>query len=437
MTNDGSLCVESMSIAALSVFDSSVRRSDGETRAACNAIAGLNAIVEVVPSQREHAGNKVPFALKDMVDMPGRAPTCGLADSPRPKADTVAPVVGRLLDADFDLVAFAKMTPLAYEPSGGNPDQGRPLNPWNTKYICGGSSSGSAVAVAAGTVPLALGSDTGGSLRIPAHCCGISAWKPTFGVVPTENTQSLAPSLDTIGFLARHAAVLSAVARLFVNEKISQRLSRIAVATDLEASCEPEIAEALRNMTRTIADFGLPVSEVCLSPLLAEVDPFVMTVLDGEAGRINAALAAEGKLRPGLAARFQKGLSITDDRLEEARSALRRLAEAHVPALLGDATALLLPVMPCTTPLVVTCEPGSPAFSARSLFALSQYTRFVNAFGLPAVALPAGFDSHGMPIGMQLVGRSGDDLMLLALAEKIQASTDWHERTPGQRGPDA
>lgn len=427
-----------MSAAGSGVHDAIPWRPDADARAACSAIAGLNALVEVVPSQGEkRTGTEVPFAVKDMVDTPGRAPTCGLSVSPREVSDATAPVIERLLQNGFDLVAFAKMTPLAYEPSGGNPDQGRPLNPWDERFICGGSSSGSAVAVAAGAVPLALGSDTAGSLRIPAQCCGISAWKPTFGVVPTTNTQPLAPSLDTIGFLARQASVLTSVARVFAKAPLDEPPFRIAVATDLGATCATDIAEALQGMAATIADLGLPVCECSLAPAMVEIDRFIMTVLDGEAGRTNARLVAEKKLRPGLAARFEKGLSISDERLEEARSALRQVGEKHMPAMFGGANVVLLPVMPCTTPLVSTCEPGNPAFSARVLFALSEYTRFVNALGLPAVALPAGFDDHGLPFGMQLIGQAGADLALLALAERIQASTAWHERLPERPRPTA
>jgi Asp-tRNA(Asn)/Glu-tRNA(Gln) amidotransferase A subunit family amidase len=158
----------------------------------------------------------VPIAVKDMIEIDGRAATLGLAHPPPgPLAIGSAEVISRLTDAGAEIVAVTQMTPLAFEPSGANPQRGRPLNPWNFQHIWGGSSSGSAVAVASGCVPLAVGSDTAGSLRIPAHCCGITAWKPTYGLVPVGGTMRLAPSLDTIGFLARSAIQITPAAELF------------------------------------------------------------------------------------------------------------------------------------------------------------------------------------------------------------------------------
>ncbi len=187
------------------------RASATEAAHSCRALRDrLRAFVDipVVPLAGASGGalGGLPIAIKDMIDIAGRAPTFGLAQAPRHVPARNARVFDMLSNAGAVTVAFAQMSPLAYEPSGVNPHRGRPLNPWNENYICGGSSSGPAVAVASGCVPLALGSDTAGSLRIPAHCCGITAWKPTYGLVPIEGTMPLAPSLDAIGFLARAAS---------------------------------------------------------------------------------------------------------------------------------------------------------------------------------------------------------------------------------------
>ena len=145
--------------------------------------------------------------------MPGRQPTWGLAEPvpglpDGPKAD----VLDRLDRAGARCAGFTRMTALAYEPSGINPLQGAPLNPWNPEVVPGASSSGSAVAVAGGAAFIALGSDTGGSLRIPAQGCGLTAWKPTWGVVSLAGAMPLAPSLDTVGLLARSGRDLKLVA---------------------------------------------------------------------------------------------------------------------------------------------------------------------------------------------------------------------------------
>ena len=371
----------------------------------------------------------VAIAVKDLLEWQGRPPTSGLPFPPRRACGRDASVLSTLSDAGAQIVGFTKMTELAYEPSGANAQCGRPLNPWDHAYICGGSSSGSAVAVAAGCVPLALGSDTAGSLRIPAHCCGLTAWKPTHGLLPLDGAMPLAPSLDTIGFLARSAADIAPVAALFSHPS-GNRARRVAVAGDLAAQSAADIQSAVRAMADVLDAIGLPLGAIDLEPLRAAADQPLMTVLQGEAARANAELIAGGLVHADLALRLAKGASITDGELDAARQTLHAMAATEIGRIFADCDAILLPVMPILTPLVGTCEPSSPTFSARTLYALSRFTRFVNALGLPAVALPAGFDGHGMPIGLQLVGAPGSDHVLLALASAIQDASDWHRHVP-------
>jgi Asp-tRNA(Asn)/Glu-tRNA(Gln) amidotransferase A subunit family amidase len=359
------------------------------------------------------------FALKDLADTIGRAPSRGLAPLPSPPPSSNAPMVTRLLEAGAGLTGFATMTPLAYEPSGGNPVQGRPRNPWSGSHICGGSSSGSAVAVAGRIVDFAVGSDTGGSLRIPAQCCGVASWKPTHGLVPVDGTMALAPSLDTIGFLARDCALLLRIAQLF-DAGLPAQTSSVCVAFDVAASCAPEIAAALERTVSALRSIGQDIRAAALSPLISACDQPVMTVMQAEAASVNRPLIEAGALEPVLAARLRKGLSIDAETLQSAKDALQNLADDAWPALLGDAGAVLLPVMRIRTPKVEICEPASAAFSARTLYELSALTRWVNGLGLPAVAIPVGLDVEGMPIAMQIVGRRGSDLSLLKLACLLQ-----------------
>jgi Asp-tRNA(Asn)/Glu-tRNA(Gln) amidotransferase A subunit family amidase len=393
----------------------------------------LNAFVRITPDPAASAaGPRLSMAIKDLVDMEGYAPTYGLIDAPHEPAMVNAPLVTKLLAASVDIVATTKMTPLAYEPSGGNSSQGRPRNPWSFDHICGGSSSGSAVAVAAGCVDVALGSDTAGSLRIPAHCCGITAWKPTHGLIDVTGTLPLAPSLDTIGFLARSAATLHRVAAIFIDTQSTKTVRRIRIARDLVTLSAGPIAQACLAIEATVVGFGCDASDADINPVLVEVDPLVLRCLDGEAARSNASLISAGVLAADLAARLKKGLLITDQELHAARVELVRRAPSMLSELFGDADAILLPVMPITTPRVDQCEPAAPNFSGRTLYALSRYTRFVNGLGLPAVAFPIGFDRDGLPIAAQLVGRHGSDAALLAFASEIQTASSWHDRVPTQ-----
>jgi Asp-tRNA(Asn)/Glu-tRNA(Gln) amidotransferase A subunit family amidase len=368
------------------------------------------------------------YVAKDMFDMPGRAPTLGLPRSDAPIPVRKAALLDRLDGAGAIRLGFSEMTALACEPSGSNPRRGRPLNPWNPDRICGGSSSGSAVAVAAGLVDFAIGSDTAGSLRIPAQCCGVSAWKPTPGLLPTGGAMRLAPSLDALGVLARDTANLRRVAALFAPPRKVAPAGRIGVASDLIAQASSLVARACTDLQGALARQGMTFTVAPLGDLLASCDRAVLDLLQGETSVEHGWRLDTDGLDAGLVARLRKGVAISPERVREARDRLGAIAGSL--SLFQDCDAVLLPVMAQPTPAVAACEPGSPGFSARTLYGLSAWTRFVNGLGLPAVALPCGFDDDGMPVAAQLVGPPGSDLALLDLAVALQAATDWHRREP-------
>jgi Asp-tRNA(Asn)/Glu-tRNA(Gln) amidotransferase A subunit family amidase len=371
---------------------------------------------------------EMTYLAKDLLDLPGRAPSLGLAANDDAPPSRKAAVLDRLDSAGALRLGFAEMTALACEPSGSNPGRQRPLNPWDPDRICGGSSSGSAVAVAAGLVDVAIGSDTAGSLRIPAHCCGVSAWKPSFGLVPTEGTMALAPSLDVLGFMARDAVPLLRVAELFCDRTSGPVRRTVAVAEDLIAHSDPAIAAACSTLAAICERLGHRLASAPLAPLIGDCDAAVLDLLLFETSARHGWRLGDGTLDTTLETRLRKGLAIAPERAAEARGRLRAVAEAST--LFRSHDVWLLPVMAQPTPQVTSCEPGSPHFSARTLYGLSALTRFANGLGLPAVALPCGFDDNGMPIAAQLVGRPGSDMMLLALAVEIQSCTAWHGREP-------
>jgi Asp-tRNA(Asn)/Glu-tRNA(Gln) amidotransferase A subunit family amidase len=393
----------------------------------------LHAFVEFVselPAPRAGRLAGLYYAVKDLVDIAGRAPTLGLAETPGAAPVGNAAVIDILSENGARLIGFTEMTSLAYEPSGGNPERKRPVNPWNAGHICGGSSSGSAVAVAAGIVPVALGSDTAGSLRIPAHCCGVTAWKSGRGVIPLEGTMLLAPTLDVIGFLARSAADLIPLEAAFATATSARAIKRVAVAEDVLTGCEADVADAARRLAAALPGAGIETHAANIMPLIEACDPLVMTLMQGEAARTQRALMDSGNLNPALLTRLSKGRSISDAQMQIARTALAHLSGTALEETFGDADAILLPVMRIRTPSVAVCEPSSPEFSARLLYQLSALTRWVNGLGLPAIALPAGFDRDGLPIAVQLVARSRYDRALLELAAAVQLHTDWHGRVP-------
>ena len=254
------------------------------------ALAGRAAALRCLVEACDAPGGSGPLAglsyvAKDLLDVAGRKPGCGLTADAGSLPMRDAAVLSMLDAAGAARRGYAQMTPLAFEPSGGNAACGRPLNPWNPARICGGSSSGPGVAVSGGLVDFAIGSDTAGSLRIPAQCCGVTAWKPTPGLVPLAGTMALSPSLDVLGFLARGAGTLERVATPFAGTVSAQRIATIAVANDLIAQSDPAIARAVENLATRLKAGGRRIAPEPLAALLKACDGPVLDVLQAEIGR--------------------------------------------------------------------------------------------------------------------------------------------------------
>lgn len=388
-----------------------VRAQASRFKAICARLAqegsALRAVVSPAPEREPQVGplSGLVFALKDMFDWAGRAPTCGLATAPGEPPVRDAALVTLLLERGARCAGFVEMTPLAFEASGGNFERARPVNPLDEARISGGSSSGPAIVVSAGLVDFAVGSDTAGSLRIPAQCCGLATWKPSLGLLPLDGAMKLAPSFDVPGFLARDAALLQRIGATLLPPAQDGAL-RLAVASDLDCA-DPDLMDS-------IAAGG--ASRIALSPVIAACDPPMLAVLQAEAARIHAATLPKMKPDPVFARRIGKGAQTSEADYRTALDEILRL-RANVEELLFASTDIVaLPVMPIATPRVAECEPGSPEFSARTLYALAAHTRFVSALGLPAVVLPLGRDGNGMPVGAQFVTRAGQDAALLKFA---------------------
>lgn len=374
----------------------------------------------------------IPYAAKDIFSAPDRRPTGGLANTLLPAPPCHAEVLRRLDAAGGFRVGYTSMTELAYEPSGYNALYGRVKNPWDLDFISGGSSSGSAVAVASGSVIIALGSDTGGSLRIPAQACGVTAWKPTWGLVPSAGSMPLAPSLDTIGLLSRDARDMSATAAVLAGLPLQAAHSfrTAAIVSDVLDATEPSVASRIRAGAEAIEACEIKLELREGRTAIEALDTHVFTIMQAEAARVYRCLLDDGSLDPVLKKRLTKGLEIDDQTLTASLAARQQLASTFLDQVFRQADLLIVPVMPIRTPKASICDPTSPQFDAKVLYQLSRWTRFVNLLGFPAVAVPVGFDNHGMPVAMQIVGKPGSDLGLIALAAVMQDGTDWHARVP-------
>ena len=395
----------------------------------------LNAFValeeDVVPVQGHLGG--LPYVVKDIFQAPSHRPTGGLAT---PKDVAIAgetDLLARFDGAGARRLGFTGLPELAYEPSGYNHARGRVRNPWYLDFIAGGSSSGSAAAVASGSAVVALGSDTAGSLRIPAHCCGITAWKPTYGVVASTGAMALAPTLDTIGLLARSARDLQEVANLVIADDapaVGGTIAHAKVITDCFAAAERSIRQACLQGVGCIEASGTRLESCTALADIEAMDAQALVVLQAEAARVHRAHIQDLNIAPVLRKRLAKGLAIDDASLATSIAMRKTLLHDFSARVFGAADAIILPVMAIRVPRALETDPAADEFSPSTLYALSRFTRFVNMLGFPAIALPAGFDDRGLPVALQIVGRAHTDLALLALGQRVQDRSRWHACIP-------
>ena len=395
----------------------------------------LNAFVALeeglVPVEGQLGG--LPYAAKDMFRTPSHRPTGGLATASDVAIEGETDLLARLDGAGARRVGFTGLPELAYEPSGYNHGRGRVRNPWNLDFVAGGSSSGSAAAVASGSVVVALGSDTAGSLRIPAQCCGITAWKPTYGVVASTGAMPLAPSLDTIGLLARSARDMRETVNLLITDdgpSAGGTIAHARVIADCFAAAEQPVRQACLQGVDCIEASDTRLETRAALADIEAVDAHALVILQAEAARTHRACIEDPDIPAVLRKRLAKGLAIDEATLATSLAIRETLSHDFTARVFGAADAIILPVMAIRAPRALETDPAADQFSPSTLYALSRFTRFVNVLGFPAIAVPVGFDDRGLPVALQVVGRRGADRALLALGEAVQGRSNWHARMP-------
>jgi amidase len=355
------------------------------------------------------------FAVKDLFDIAGSITTYGNPDwaSTHPAAIATAPVVTSLLQAGARLVGKTKTMELAYGLTGENVWQGTPLNPPAPDRFPGGSSCGSAAAVAAGLADIALGSDTGGSVRIPASYCGLFGIRPSHGAVSLAGACSLAPSFDTCGWFARSASVLTSVGEVLLaggRQDVDGPLLRFEEAW---VNAQPDVAEALRPALEKLERLrGRPVGVRLVPEGIDSMFDHFRTVQAEEAwatlgGWIET---VRPRLGPGIRERFAAA-KLTDAAVAAPGRAFRRALQARVRPLLAGGSVLVYPTSPCAAPLLTASMAEQDAVRQATI----GVTAIAGFCGLPEVTLPAA-TVNGAPVGISLVGAPGADLGLLAFA---------------------
>jgi amidase len=366
-------------------------------------------------------------AVKDLIDIAGAPTGFGNPDwaASHPVPERNAPVIDRLLAAGAAIEGKTVLDELAFSLEGRNVHYGSPRNAKTPGRIVGGSSSGSAAAVAGGLVDVALGSDTGGSVRVPAALTGIHGLRPSHGRISMAGMRPLAESFDTLGWFARDGLLLARVGAVLLGpDAAGWRPRRLAIAEDAWAVAEPAVRDALAPALKALEGAVGAADRIAVGRLVRGDDADLVgwkdrfRALQGqEIWQTHGAWIEERKPRlgPEIAARFQFAKSIRAEAAAEAR-VMRELLAAAIERLTADAV-LAIPTAPVIAPRHDDTAEAFLAYRDRTL----TLTCIAGLARVPQVSIPAG-EVEGAPVGISLIARRGADLQLLALAAELRTS---------------
>lgn len=387
---------------------------------------------------KDHPLLGVPVAVKDLYDVVGTVTSgCSKPYLSNAPATTDAPAVAALRRAGAIVIGKTNMHELAFGGTTSVSCFGPVNNPWNPVCIPGGSSGGSAAAVSSRIVGAALGSDTGGSIRIPSSFSGATGLKVTAGLLPLDGVLPMSPSLDTAGAIASDAIDLAVVHGLLSGDAIVLRPdARIEGVTvigvpddDFFDLVVPEVREAVLAATQVFATDGIEIRTIP-APWASQAYEAWLVLALAEFGRAHAALIdAVDELEPStqIILRAAVGISAEDERTARDRATAGRSGFA---ATMSEVQLVATP----TTPFAAvphTAETVSLAGNDLPVpIGTSYFTRMVNTIGAPAISVPCGATEDGLPIGLQLIGRPGAEHLLLNAAARYQNETGWHRRVP-------
>ncbi|HEX7123246.1 MAG TPA: amidase [Gemmatimonadaceae bacterium] len=390
----------------------------------------------------------VPVSVKDLICTVDGLTTGGsriFGDGVAARHD--APVIRRLRRAGAIVIGKTNLHEVALGVTTVNEHFGASRNPWNRATMAGGSSGGSAVAVAAGLGPLSVGTDTRGSIRIPAACCGITGLKPTYGLVPVDGVLPLSPTLDHVGPMARSAADCALMLGVMASGRDPLRYLRTArrpwakprvgvsefLLRDLDGEVQPVVDQALKQLQRLgaqLRDVSHPAIEeaeqasVCITgpEAFAYHERALRETPEGFGPLVRSRLAAGGERR---AVEYLRAL-------EARQRVIAALAEVF-----GEVDVLVGATLPVTAPPIETL---TLRLGGREATVVEAFTRFNSPFnmaGVPALSVPCGLTSRGMPVGLQIVAPRGADASALRLGMVWQRATDWHRVHPTDLDPGA
>jgi aspartyl-tRNA(Asn)/glutamyl-tRNA(Gln) amidotransferase subunit A len=434
-----------------------IARFDGVLRAfitvdAEGALAAAKA-ADVSPQPRGLL-HGVPLAFKDLCHVRGLPTSCGTKTAEYFSADPECAAVARLRDAGALVLGKLNMSELALGPFGDNAHHGDVQNPWKPGHAAGGSSSGSAAAVAARLAFGALGSDTGGSIRLPAACCGIVGLKPTYGRVSRAGAMALSWSVDHLGPMTRTvrdcALMLSVIAGHDPRDATSsrRRVGDLLAALDRPLAgmrvgvpenyyfdgVTAEIDTAVRVAAGTLESAGARVHTLRI-PDPATMADVCNIIARCESAVVHARVARERphELQPAVRSRLEVGFHVSAFDYLQAGRLRARLTREFIAEVFGEIDVLLTPTIPEPAPLLDAAKMGTVDEVVTRMGRFSRLTRPFNGLGLPALSLPCGWSTAGLPLAVQVIGRPFDEAGVLAVAAGVERESTQHTRRPPLR----
>ena len=427
---------------------------------------GLNAFLSIYPEQALEAARQaeaeiaagklrgplhgVPVGIKDLFEVQGMTRTCGSNILQEPPAEHDATSVARLKEAGAIVVGLLNLNEFAYGPTGINIHKGTAKNPWDRASTCGGSSAGAGCSVAARMVPGAMGTDTGGSIRLPASVCGVVGLKQTYGLASRQGIYPLCDSFDHGGPLTRTVRDAALMLQAFAGEdpldpstrgarvgdysdKLGQSVKGLRIGVPESFffdDLHPDTEKAVRAAIQVLADLGADVRETALPFGQDDVDCWnTMALAEAFVVHEEHMASQPEALAPDVRSRLELGRNISArDYLaaRERQGVLKKKIAAHMEKF----DVLAMPTSPIPA---ISAATGSIMIGDREVEGapvMGRLTRMAVFTGQPAISVPCGFTQSGLPVGLQLIGRWFDEATLLGVADSYEQATPWHDMAP-------
>jgi aspartyl-tRNA(Asn)/glutamyl-tRNA(Gln) amidotransferase subunit A len=393
----------------------------------------------------------VPMAHKDMYYRKGVPSSCGSRITRERPAPATATALARLDAAGAIQFGVLNMTEFAYGPTGHNYHYGHCRNAWNPEYLTGGSSSGSGTTLAARANFAALGSDTGGSIRLPSHFCGVAGIKPTYGRVSRAGAMPLSFSLDTLGPLARTVEDCALLLGVIAGHDALDATSSREPVPDYVAALERPVKglrigvptsyfyddadEHVERLVRESLDVFRSLGCVTVDMVMPDVETWnqaATAIIAAEAAALHANWLRE---RPQdysdqVRARLELGAAVSATQYINALRLRSHALAQWLDGVMQQVDVVHAPCVAFATPTIAESDVGGGPKMGRVLAQVTRLMRPANYLGLPSLAVPCGFQPHGLPCAFQLMGRPFDEALLFRLGHAYQRATGWHERAP-------